>query len=512
MASYNDELERRVRTSSNSRIGQAAALVAAGALMSSPAMVYTCDKTLSLTTNGNICDDHRCVDVNMYSMPIQTGSTICFNTIEGEKVEIVVKDSKLVTRYQAMYYACDFDVKTIDTYECKGATGNCWNGGMCKAGVAHPLLKENSTYPTGYGCISESVGCDTWCWHQVACTWYRWVAAPIADRCHITYSKTSEIWQTGIFIRYKGSVRHIKLNTNNPSYNLNGFDLEGVKNLPLAITSFTHETLHLRNSIVVTGAGSYEVDASQVDMPVKNTVGEYQVSLDKSTVVMYTSDLRCESHSCKVSCSYDTPAMNRVQSNPLRAIPKDQIFVQGKYVIKRLIPIQATANLIFGSIELKNLYVTPSYCKIRVEQSYACTACNTKPSAVFIAYDIRHEGLIEFESNCTWVKKTLSCNPEPYTLELEHDAKVCTIILPTTNQTITVNFNFVFMGELTMLRTYRSESAVEAIESLAKNPNFWGSLLGTVNFMAFASLSTALVVKLVRLGIIYKTEKDVSKA
>lgn len=154
-----------------------------------------------------------------------------------------IEDSKTVTMYQASYYACSYSVKTETTFECKNIAGNCWNKGTCVQGSRHSSFSYEVLYPHGYGCQSDTIGCDTRCWHQISCVWYRWIMFPIEDKCYKVYHKVSEIWQTSIFTTYKGITKHIKLNTNNSQNNLNGYDINGLKNMPMVITSFSHESM-----------------------------------------------------------------------------------------------------------------------------------------------------------------------------------------------------------------------------------------------------------------------------
>ncbi|QXL90807.1 glycoprotein [Pectinophora gossypiella virus 2] len=507
---FSYELEKRVTNNPHHQRGVSLSGILSVGLLASTMVqpTYACDKTLYLATGGKICDDKTCTVINMYSIPIQTGSNVCFKTINGDKLEIKITNSKDVTRYQSSYYACSYKMLTTSAYECKSVNGNCWNNGMCQTGRAYPSLKLNSSFPHGYGCMSDTVGCDTWCWHQTSCTWYRWELVPHLQRCFKVYSTVSNIWQTSVIIKYKGITKHIKLNTNNPTYNLRDFNIEGFKEMPVFINSMNYEKPYLKRSVIMIDRTGYATEASEMNMPVKNTIGEYQMSLDKSSYTTYTSDPKCYVSSCNVSCVFDTPAVDRIEAMTSAKIPVGQLFYSGESVLKRLIPIMVTANLVLGSVELDSLYISPSHCKLSVEQSYACIGCDTKPQAIIKAYDIKNEGLLEFESNCSWTSNMMSCNPEPYIITLEQNSDICFVHLPTINQTIIINFEYIFTGKLSLLRTYYSESVGEAFETLMTDTNFWSGLMTSLNVMALMSVVTVAFVKVARLGIMYKTEKN----
>lgn len=93
--------------------------------------------------------------------------------------------------------------------------------------------------------------------------------------------KTLEMWFTNVVIKSKNTVRYVKLNANNPQYNLNGFEITLLIDLPIMVNSFSHEAIHLHNSIITTNTGSYNVDSSLINFSVKGHIGEFQMSLDK---------------------------------------------------------------------------------------------------------------------------------------------------------------------------------------------------------------------------------------
>lgn len=84
--------------------------------------------------------------------------------------------------------------------------------------------------------------------------------------------------------------------------------------------------------------------------------------------------------------------------------------------------------------------------------------------------------------------------------------------IPSTNQTLIINFNFVFVGDVTMLKTYYSESSTEALKNIMTKEHFWIGLMSSLNIFALSSVVLTFVIRLVRLGLIYKTKKDVETA
>ncbi|AOF41424.1 glycoprotein precursor, partial [Seattle Prectang virus] len=422
-----------------------------------------CDKTLYLTTKGKICNEASCVEISTYQLSIKNGQVVCFNTPEGKTLKIHLRNTNVIVRYQASYYTCDYMLKTTSTYSCKAAWGDCYYGGTCYQGYVHSSLKKHTDNPHGYGCTDGVIGCDAHCTAQVSCTWYRWEVIPDHNKCYKIYNKVSEIWETDVVIDYDGMRKVSTLNTNNPTCNMKHMNLTGLLDLPIAIMSLLHETVHVKDSILLNGNIGYDVDAAQINMPVKNMIGEQQLSLNKKTTTFYTSRPEIVSLTCEAKAMYDEPSIRRLLRTKQPSISELNLIKNGDYVIKRKIPTNGFANIMISNIKFDHLFMSPSYCRIKVEQSYGCIGCDTKPYVILRPYDIKNEGILEYETNCTWAQSVLSCNPEPYIMTLDDNNDICLIYVPSTNQTMIINFNFVFVGEVTMLKTYYSETSTEAL-------------------------------------------------
>lgn len=119
------------------------------------------------------------------------------------------------------------------------------------------------------------------------------------------------------------------------------------------------------------------------NLAIKNTIGEYQKSLDGLSYTAYSLQLQCQMVSCGGNCHMiNLLCPGSIVWYLYAKIPKNQMFRNGDYVLKRMIPVAASANLVIGSIELDSLILTPSYCKLSIEQTVACTGCDAKPYMV----------------------------------------------------------------------------------------------------------------------------------
>lgn len=81
-------------------------------------------------------------------------------------------------------------------------------------------------------------------------------------------------------------------------------------------------------------------------------------------------------------------------------------------VIETRYRTKALVNILIGNIDINNLQVIPTKCQIDTIMTYACDGCTVKPYVIFRPYKIENEGMVPFESICTFNSKFLSCNPD----------------------------------------------------------------------------------------------------
>lgn len=62
---------------------------------------------------------------------------------------------------------------------------------------------------SGYGCTTDNMGCDEWCFMKTSCTWYKWDVFSKGLRGKV-YEKTSEIREVVLKIDYKEFRNRLK--------------------------------------------------------------------------------------------------------------------------------------------------------------------------------------------------------------------------------------------------------------------------------------------------------------
>lgn len=177
-------------------------------------------------------------------------------------------------------------------------------------------------------------------------------------------------------------------------------------------------------------------------------------------------------------------------------------------------PTRALINLLIGNIDINNLQVIPAKCQIDLVMTYACDGCKTKPYVVFKPYKIINQGIVPFESNCTFDSSYISCNPEEYKLTMIDGGQVCSMYLIPFNKTYTINFNYTFLGSLLPYKTLMSKSQESDIMgAITKSESFWSGFINTVTGFTILGLISAIVLRAIKMyGYVKVSKNNVEKA
>lgn len=463
------------------------------------------------TSNNKVCDNNNCKDMNMYQISILTGQELCFKDSEGETLRIKIVELYELSRFNLMYYTSNYTVKHESHYECSG-NGECNNDNpVCQIGYRHTDYKDKVDTINGYSCENTVATCDTYCWRAGACTYYHWYVERVGN-LYTVYNRIGKIWETVLSINYKGVIKLIKLNTNNPTNNILGELLEGYNKVPLMITNFMTETVYISNSLTIISNKGYLVSASEPNMPIKGMIGDYQISTNKESYTMDESSVLCRvvDH-CKANCVIKKPSIARYieedgSKRKVEIISKRN----NNYFVDVKNKVQGTLTMMLGNIVLNNLHIETAKCEIDVTMTYGCTACTDKPYIVFSSYNIKNEGILPFESNCSFERYYLSCNIEPYILKLSDNNNHCLIHVPLLNKTLVVSIEYKYLGKLSPDKyIYSQETTSEAIKNIVTSEQFINTFMNTAMTLTLMSTSITVIYRLSRFLIVKKTINDI---
>lgn len=479
-----------------------------------PKDTYGCDQMLYIKSNGRICYSGKCYDLSTYSLSLSDGETACFNDLNNNRLSIKLDSIHNIARFSSLYDTSSYIITNKMHWNCLGS-GKCWYGSECGNGYKLDLLDKYTKEPYGYGCHMTSVSCyGSMCTHGTSCVWYRWQITPTGPKIPV-YTLVSEIWEVRLTIKYKDIVKTIALNTNNPKYDMNDILSDVMDHMPFYIGGLSYEKLHLKNAIIKLNDTYFNVDSSPHNMPQRGLIGDLQIDKHNKRILYYDNTMDCSVDSCTVKCIANEPAINRLISTSPYKVDKEHIELLKMYNegwINYRYRSSGHGTISFGNVELKELVVEKPHCRIKIGISYACEACLEQPRATLISTNVQTEGMLEYESNCTWDRPSLSCNVEMYDIVQISKHKYCYIYLPLINQTLDITFDYEYRGELSNMKTIRAETSLDVVTNLVTNSSFITTLLTSFSsFLLFTGIAT-MVVKITRLGVLAIGRKEIQKA
>lgn len=113
--------------------------------------------------------------------------------------------------------------------------------------------------------------------------------------------------------------------------------------------------------------------------------------------------------------------------------------------------IGINVGLSINNIEFKNLYIEPASCNLEILYTSGCIGCNQLPYAVIGSSKVKHIGILQYTSNCSFTVKHLSCNNDLYILNPIKKYDYCSIYIPSINQTLNIHYKYQFVGKLNKL-------------------------------------------------------------
>lgn len=203
-----------------------------------------------------------------------------------------------------------------------------------------------------------------------------------------------------------------------------------VENMPVYINNYDFEKVSTRDNLIEYSGSYYDIDASSGNMPQSNMIGDLQIELNNDNKIIFHTDyIPCGITGCLVTCKAPQPALERFKKKTSYEINSNDIVRKhslSRFWLHRYIPVKGAASIMFGNIKLKSLFVEEAYCKLDVAMTKACESCFERPSAIITTSHIRHEGSLDFESNCTWDRSFMSCSRDPYEIKQITNNKICT--------------------------------------------------------------------------------------
>lgn len=406
--------------------------------------IRSCDNNLYISSKGKICEDIGCEETSTKTFPIQTGQTICFYDEKNSKLSIHIREAYNINYYDQLYDTSDFDIK----YDKHGRCGAFCNVQNCFLNKKHEGFIDKIDRIQDYVCRVGPV-CDQYCWHNYGCTWVHWWLEPIGNVAKV-YKFDTKYWEVILEITYGEINKIVTLNANNPSVNLDSKHYPAIIRLPLSIISHIAQEKFQFKNLIEDGFNFYHVDASELNFPETDKIGDFQMQIGNHKNVTFNMDsVKCIREFCNATCEAPQSKLRRFRRRSKINLPS-KIYERrsGQIIIKEHSSEQAAFGIKIGDVKINHLYYKQAKCNIDLHSSYGCIGCNQKPYAIFQANSIVEPGIVPFKSNCSFTKKYLSCSAEPFMLEIDNLDTYCSLHMPTLNKTINLATNIEFIGYL----------------------------------------------------------------
>lgn len=477
--------------------------------------IQACANALFLSAEGRLCDDKECKSITSHLFTMTLNQQICFKLDNEELLKIQFIDSQFEMEYYPIYKTSLVIVDTERKWDCKRANSDCWFEGACYPNSRHKSF-ETTEWVEDYGCFVDTLGCETWCWHQTSCTWMQWFLKENSSYSYV-YKKSRSYWRITLQISYQNLTKRINFSTNKIDNIVDSSKFFGINELPITITSYISEDNLSEQFLLGTSDRFFEVKASEVNFPKIGEIGEYQVSLDGKTRIYPEQSVSCQSISCKPKCKIPKQALKRFLDETPKIttefnFAKIKTFDEKKVIVEQ--QNYASINLLLGNVKIANLHIAPASCKVELVGKFGCTGCKENPYIVLKSSEIKENGIMLFQSNCSFIEKTIACGAELQKLRLEYRMDNCYIHIPNINKTIFFAIEYEFLGGLTRYNSEYSaddQKIVDTAMGLITNFNFLESIKFTFIFGTAMAAIVSFVTKVFRYYFISKQVRKIEK-
>ena len=183
-----------------------------------------------------------------------------------------------------------------------------------------------------------------------------------------------------------------------------------VENLmvPMSIVSIAGADKFFSDHIVEVRNQYYDVDASDLNLPVKNRVGDLQIDRQGKTTVDPMS-ITCRADDGIVDCGMSKPAIDAVIASKH---PKDfkKTEIVSENIFKQHVSSHMNVSIMINRNKLESIELAKPRSKMAIAYSYGCRECNQNSRVIISSNSLLQEGMIYFKSNCTLNQRYLSCN------------------------------------------------------------------------------------------------------
>ena len=407
------------------------------------------DATLYISNEGKVCTDQQCTSIHTTLTSLAWGSTIEFIDYNGTRLEATLDKINQVDLFKLVYITSDFYIEATSVWECELGSDTCHHG-SCNRFSTHmagtlDVALPNLTNKVGYGCGIDPMRCtDTRCFLSNACVHYKWRVTEKGALGYV-YQRMENYWEATIRIVHGNYTRNIVLSPKERASMLHAENW--AVRLPVVAVAPILSSVAIPEFVLRYMGKKYFTEASQLQFPVKGTIGEYQMSIQGDGRDFDETEINCPTYDCKAHCFTSESAMSRFHRT-IEYARKPMQAIQIGNVMRTETPLVGSISLLFASEGIKGLKFDKASCELQQINSYACTGCSEIGYVTLAARAILVRGIMPFYSNCSFGANYTPCQETAYMLPLGEVHSHCLLTFPTTNTSMILTIDAIFKGNL----------------------------------------------------------------
>lgn len=209
-------------------------------------------------------------------------------------------------------------------------------------------------------------------------------------------------------------------------------DFVNINSIPISIINVIKEDKYKHKRIIFYKGKPIITEISDIYTPEVNKIGDIQIVENDlgETLYSYNEDnVNCYVSSCKPKCKAPMSKITQVIKNHKNLIESyshlSYNYINSIKAMETKKYFRSSISLMIVNVDFKRLLIKKGSCNLNFRTSQSCSSCKIRPHAIFVANNIKDEGYIKFNSNCSFDVNYLSCNKEPYTIELLDENRIC---------------------------------------------------------------------------------------
>ena len=233
------------------------------------------------------------------------------------------------------------------------------------------VKETDNTTVYGYGCDMSNKYYGSCPIFSYVCTWYQWHVIPEGELYKV-YKLNMRGFEIDFEYTHGATTHMVTMSDRDMNSNMNLVVADGLA-VPMSISGITRAEHFFSDHIVEIGNNYYDVDAAELNLPMKNRVGDIQID-DKGKITIDPLSIIRRSDDGNIDCAMNKPAIDEVKANKKFKDFKATLQVSDG-VVKQKLSSHCVA-ILFSHSKLEQMELSKPCCKMAISYSHGCRGCN----------------------------------------------------------------------------------------------------------------------------------------